>query len=83
MTREKIKSGFKWYCQTSMLVGMPITLLICLMFVEKTLFTGTCWLAEYKCENSIGATSAMLEYLGRLTNNDPNVEVNVRSKPKK
>lgn len=40
-----------------MLVGMPITLVLIIVAIERFAFTFTCYTAAYKCEYALGAQS--------------------------
>lgn len=75
MTSDKIKAGFRWYCQTSMLIGMPIVLLLILVGAQKLFFTGTCHVAGMGCEYSLGATDAMAAYMGDLLDANPGMDI--------
>ena len=52
---EKCKTWLKWFLQTSMIVGIPVTALGVLLFIQYATFTFTCYSAGYYCEYAFGA----------------------------
>jgi hypothetical protein len=68
----KLKAGGTWFMQTSTVVGIPVTLILSLLFIQKVIFTTTCTIAGWRCEYSIGATDAMTDYMAELLAANPN-----------
>lgn len=79
MDRQQVKGAFKWYWQTSALVGMPITLILLAIGIQRLAFTATCQLGGWRCEYSLGAKSAG-DYIQGLMETDVESEVVVRPK---
>lgn len=81
----RIKSGWLWFCQTSTVVGMPVTIVLVAILVQKMVFTTTCQLAGWRCEYSLGAQvqaqpqvdpqSAMVEFMGGLLQGNPGMDI--------
>lgn len=71
----RIKAGMTWFAQTSTIVGIPVTLILSLLFVQKVIFTTTCTIAGWRCEYSLGATDAMVEYMAELVAANPNADI--------
>jgi len=76
----RIASALKWYWQTSALVGLPITLLLLAVGLQKLVFTATCQLAGVRCEYSIGSRTAG-DYIAGMLESEEAEEVVL--KPKK
>ena len=72
----------KWFMQTSTIVGIPVTLILSMLFVQKVFFTTTCTVIGWRCEYSIGATDAMAEYMGQLLAANPNMDIVAKPKNK-
>jgi hypothetical protein len=79
---DKIKIAWKWYVQTSALVGIPVVFLLLTIGIQKFVFTATCQLAGYQCEYAIGATDAMTEYMGDLLASNPGKDIVVQPRRK-
>lgn len=79
---EKVKTFWKWYIQTSALVGIPVVFLLLVMGVQKFVFTATCQLGGYQCEYALGATDAMTEYMGDLLASNPGKDIVVKPRGK-
>lgn len=56
---EKTKEYWKWFLQTSMIVGMPVTLMLVIMGGQTFFFTGTCYTVGYYCEHALGAENTV------------------------
>lgn len=78
---NKFAGAWKWFLQTSTIVGVPVTFILGVMAAQNVLFTITCQTAGWRCEYSIGATDAMVEYMGQLVAANPNVDI--VAKPRK
>lgn len=63
----KIRRWCIWYLQTSMVIGMPITALLIILFVQYGLFTFTCYSAGYYCQYAVTSdpTQAAIEKIMR------------------
>ena len=80
--KENIPKAWTWFRQTSTIIGVPVTLILSLMLVQKVFFTTTCQVAGWRCEYSIGATDAMVEYMGQLLAANPNMDIVAKPKGK-
>lgn len=58
-----------------MLVGAPILLFLVFLGVQKFFFTFTCQVAGFRCEYALGASDAMMEYMGQLVSSNPGVDI--------
>lgn len=52
---EKTKEYWKWFLQTSMIVGMPVTLMIVIIGAQSFFFTGSCYTIGAYCEYALGS----------------------------
>lgn len=78
----KVSAGIVWFRQTSTIVGIPVTLILTMLFIQKVFFTTTCTVAGWRCEYSIGATDAMTEYMGQLLAANPGMDIAAKPRGK-
>ena len=72
---QKIQTFWLWYKQTAMLLGIPILMILLSIGLQKMFFTATCQIAGFKCEYSIGASEALVSYMGDLVASNPGVDI--------
>jgi len=80
LSKEKAKASWKWYYQTSALVGMPIVLMLLAIGIQKLVFTGTCQIGGYNCEYAFGSSDGMAQYMGELLESNPGVDIVAKKK---
>lgn len=73
--KDKLKNAWKWFLQTSMLIGIPVTFYILMMGIEKSFFTVQCHFVGDNCADSIGAQDAMVEYMSDLVGANPGMDI--------
>lgn len=72
---SKISACWQWFSATSTLIGIPVTLLLCVLFTQKVFFTATCYTLDWRCEYAVGATDAMVAYMGDLVQANPGRDI--------
>lgn len=72
---EKLSNFLGWYGFTAKLIGIPVLFVLLFIGFQKFVFTTTCMVAGFRCEYSIGATDAMVQYMGELLESNPNMDI--------
>lgn len=76
--KDKIANAWEWYKYSAFLVGLPVMFVVCMFALSRTLFTGTCLVAGYKCQFALGTEQIMSQYLTALVGGEADLSVTPR-----
>lgn len=78
--KQKLETFWAWYKYSAFLVGVPVMFVLCMFAASRTVFTGTCLTAGYKCQYALGTEQIMSQYLTSLVGGEADVIVTPNKK---